>query len=67
MLSNLPRSVLVVLSIALLLAAVALIFVSVYVRDSIGDVASLLLNAIAIAIAVAVPAFWRWHQDQQPK
>lgn len=64
---NLPRSVLVVLSVALLLAAVALIFVSVLVRDSIGNVASLLLNAVAIATAVAVPAFWRWRNDQQPK
>jgi hypothetical protein len=64
---NLPLSVLVILSIASLLAAVALIFVSVYTRDSIGNVASLLLNAVAIAIAVAVPAFWRRRQNRQPE
>lgn len=67
MINNSPRLGLVVLSIALLLIGVVLIFVSVLVRDSIGNFASLLLNAVAILIALAVPAMWRRRRNQQLK
>jgi cyanate permease len=67
MVDNSKRPGLIVLTVVLLLVTIALIFISVYARESLGTFASLLLMGVAIAIGPVIPALWRRKDNQRLK